>query len=478
MTILQFANNAISTLASPITSADVTLYIASGQGSLFPTPVSGKAFYATIYNTSSTVFEIVLVTNRVNDTFTVIRAQEGTVAQTWITGSLFGMYPTAATMNNNVQVDQLQLGTYGYAVAGGTANAITAQIASNLTALPTTFSIIVQNSTTNTGATTLQLTLGSTVLSAHPIVTGYNNALVGGNTGPGGYPLLLVWSSVFNAFVLMNPATAIPTNYTIQYLIIAGGGGGGGAGAGAGGYYSGSITMIPSTVYTMTIGGGGAGYSYGTGSSITGIANLLGGAPGAAANANNNYAGGGSGGGGGQGYSTFYPGSGTPGQGYPGGYGGSTSGAGGAGGGGGAGGAGNGSGGSINGGAGGVAVSSSLSGTARNYGGGGGGGGGASFSSPGGGGAGGSGVGGSGGAGSDYTGGNGGNGTINTGSGGGGVGENFGTYSPTPGSGGSGVAVLAVPTANYSGITTGVPLVATSGSYTTLTYTSSGTYTA
>jgi hypothetical protein len=46
-------------------------------------------------------------------------------------------------------------------------------------------------------------------------------------------------------------------------------------------------------------------------------------------------------------------------------------------------------------------------------------------------------------------------------------------------SGGSGVVILSVPTANYSGTTTGSPTITTSGSNTIIRWTSgSGTYTA
>jgi hypothetical protein len=58
-------------------------------------------------------------------------------------------------------------------------------------------------------------------------------------------------------------------------------------------------------------------------------------------------------------------------------------------------------------------------------------------------------------------------GSPNTGGGGG-----------SGGTGGSGVVILRMPTANYSGTTTGSPTVTTDGSDTILTYTSSGTYTA
>jgi hypothetical protein len=46
------------------------------------------------------------------------------------------------------------------------------------------------------------------------------------------------------------------------------------------------------------------------------------------------------------------------------------------------------------------------------------------------------------------------------------------------GSGGSGVVILSIPTAKYSGTTTGSPTVTTSGANTILKYTASGSYTA
>ena len=63
-------------------------------------------------------------------------------------------------------------------------------------------------------------------------------------------------------------------------------------------------------------------------------------------------------------------------------------------------------------------------------------------------------------------------GDVNTGGGGGG-----GTNEAAGRSGGSGVVILRMPTANYSGSTTGSPLVFTEGSDTVLVYKGSGTYT-
>ena len=111
MTTLLFANNATSTLANPITSVDTSILLASGTGALFPNPTGSQVFLATIYNTSNTADEIVLVTARSGNTLTVVRGQEGTTAQTWIAGDPIGMYPTAGTMNSLVQKSMLQVVT-------------------------------------------------------------------------------------------------------------------------------------------------------------------------------------------------------------------------------------------------------------------------------------------------------------------------------------------------------------------------------
>jgi hypothetical protein len=69
-------------------------------------------------------------------------------------------------------------------------------------------------------------------------------------------------------------------------------------------------------------------------------------------------------------------------------------------------------------------------------------------------------------------------GTANTGGGGGGGRKSTDGTITAGGAGGSGVVILSVPTANYTGTTTGLPTVNTSGSNTILTFTASGSYTA
>jgi hypothetical protein len=264
-------------------------------------------------------------------------------------------------------------------------------------------------------------------------------------------------------------------SYNIEYLVIAGGGGGGrgvnsAGGGGAGGYQTAaSFALAGGTIYTVTVGGGGAGATAtgangvnGSDSVFSTITSTGGGGGGSTAVGSN----GGSGGGGGtQANSTTYAGgsgntpSTSPSQGNNGGSGRHVPGSfEGGGGGGGAGAVGNNSASAVAG-SGGAGTASSITGSSVTRGGGGGGGGNTSSAG---------GAGGGGAGGNPAT-----AGTANTGGGGGGA------YSTTNGgAGGSGVVVLSIPTANYSGTTTGSPTVTTSGANTILTFTGSGSYTA
>jgi hypothetical protein len=266
-------------------------------------------------------------------------------------------------------------------------------------------------------------------------------------------------------------------SYTASYLLVAGGGGGGkgdGAGGGAGGYLTGTTSLATGTTYTAVVGAGGAGRTVsngqgvsGSNSTFTGLTTAIGG--GGGGNYNTIGLTGGSGGGGGPGPAGA---AGTPGQGNAGGI---TNGGNGSGGGGGASSAGANQPSVQNGGNGGNGSTSSITGTPAVYAGGGGGG--AAIPLGGTAGLGGPGTPGvSGGNGSGSPGVVGFNGVTNTGGGAGG-GSAYGTDG---GNGGSGVVILSVPTANYSGTTTGSPTITTSGLNTIIKWTTagSGTYTA
>jgi len=93
-----FANNATTTLASGITNVATSLTVAAGTGALFPTLSGGNTFYATLVDASNNI-EIVQVTARSTDTFTIVRAQEGTTGRAFSTGHKVELRLTAAGLD-------------------------------------------------------------------------------------------------------------------------------------------------------------------------------------------------------------------------------------------------------------------------------------------------------------------------------------------------------------------------------------------
>lgn len=83
-----FANNASTTISPGIGTTDTSVSIVSNTN--FPVVSnSGDYFYATLANSGNTAWEIVKVTATVGTTFTITRAQDGTTAASWTSGSVF-----------------------------------------------------------------------------------------------------------------------------------------------------------------------------------------------------------------------------------------------------------------------------------------------------------------------------------------------------------------------------------------------------
>lgn len=103
--VMKFTNNASSTLASGITNVATSLTVASGNGALFPTLSAGDYFYCTLTNAIGTI-EIVKVTARSTDTFTITRAQDGTSAAAWNTGDKVELRLVSASLNDLPKLDE------------------------------------------------------------------------------------------------------------------------------------------------------------------------------------------------------------------------------------------------------------------------------------------------------------------------------------------------------------------------------------
>ena len=93
-----YTNQATSTLASAISSTDTSLTVQTNHGTRFPTLGVFDHFFATLDNGSGTV-EIVKVTSRLGDTFTIERAQDGTSAAGFSAGTTVEIRITRALLD-------------------------------------------------------------------------------------------------------------------------------------------------------------------------------------------------------------------------------------------------------------------------------------------------------------------------------------------------------------------------------------------
>lgn len=84
---IQFANNATTTLFSSVTVSDTQIIVSPGGGALFPAAGGSNYFMVTLVDIATGLLEIMKVTNRSDDTFTVVRAQESTAARAFPAGS-------------------------------------------------------------------------------------------------------------------------------------------------------------------------------------------------------------------------------------------------------------------------------------------------------------------------------------------------------------------------------------------------------
>ena len=105
-----FANNAGTTLNGPIASGAVSLVVMSASG--FPV-ISNTVdyFYLTLADIGEDTWEVVKVTATTGTTFTVARAQDGTSALAWASGSTVEMRPVAQGLRD------IQLAAYARAAA-------------------------------------------------------------------------------------------------------------------------------------------------------------------------------------------------------------------------------------------------------------------------------------------------------------------------------------------------------------------------
>lgn len=178
---LIFANNAQSSLAGSISNTATVVNLQSGTGVLFPTPGPGQYFVGTFTDAATGLdTEIVWVTNKVGDTLTIIRAQEGTTGQNWSANDLFAELWTAGQAQALLQVVDAQSQSANYAVDTGSVNSVLCALNPAITVPVPGMPIRVLIANTNTGPSTLNPGSG-----ASAIVRRDGSALAGGELTAG-----------------------------------------------------------------------------------------------------------------------------------------------------------------------------------------------------------------------------------------------------------------------------------------------------
>ena len=196
-----FSNNAKTLLASSINSASTVATLSSGSGQFFPQISDGQAFTLTLSASPvGLVREIVLVTAINGDTITMIRGQEGTDALAWVAGTSAENRPTSEYLNSLTSIN------YNYAIGQGTGDIITAQLDTSITSIPDGFPIFIRAVSSNTVSNpSLTLTMGDVLQPSYNIVKGTNLPLAIGDIPGSGFPIELVFSQNYNAWVMINP---------------------------------------------------------------------------------------------------------------------------------------------------------------------------------------------------------------------------------------------------------------------------------
>ncbi|EBI4730755.1 hypothetical protein DM936_13585 [Salmonella enterica] len=218
--ILGFGNNIVSALAGDITTVQTDIPVMPGTGAKFAKLLSAdfenksntQRVYAkiTLTDKKESAFEICHLVSVSGDVLNVIRGQEGTTPKGWYLNDVVANFATRGSENHFVQISQLQSGHYVAGVAGGTANALTLE-------LPAAFFVnggaewtlraplIVFPVQNNTGAATLQLTLGGRVLGKFPLLKGNKSQLVAGDILKN-VPLLCILDNTKTYFSVLNPS--------------------------------------------------------------------------------------------------------------------------------------------------------------------------------------------------------------------------------------------------------------------------------
>lgn len=200
------ANLAKSNLAANLSSGGTTLSVTPGQGALFPNPGANQFFALTLKDAATGTFtEIVYVTARSGDTFTIVRAQEGTSARAWVSGDQANNLFTAGSFSNLVQLVALQQQAGNYASASLGNNNITVTLSTVPAAYTAGLTVRFKK---NGNSNTTTATLNVNGLGAAPIVHQDLTATVAGDLPANGV-FTVVYDATSTNFVLQGASAGV-----------------------------------------------------------------------------------------------------------------------------------------------------------------------------------------------------------------------------------------------------------------------------
>ena len=94
-----YNNFASATLLSNITAGETELSVDVGEGQFFPDPIVGVEFCIIVLEDIGGIKEVVYMTERVGDVFTIARGQEGSTPQPYLAGSRVELRITAGFLD-------------------------------------------------------------------------------------------------------------------------------------------------------------------------------------------------------------------------------------------------------------------------------------------------------------------------------------------------------------------------------------------
>jgi hypothetical protein len=225
----RLVNNFASTLSADITSAAASITLAATTG--LPTLSGGQYLYITLQSAGTpSKVEVVKVTGISGQVLTVVRGQDVTTAQAFVTGDYAKLSAVAGNFNDLYSyVDGAVAGSVttfegrtgavalqasdlvGAVVAtstGGTSDAITATFSPAITALVDGLTVMFKGASSNTSAAPT-FTPNSGVIGALPIKAYRGGALgsVAAGAITAGAWITLTYSASANAWLMLNAAT-------------------------------------------------------------------------------------------------------------------------------------------------------------------------------------------------------------------------------------------------------------------------------